>query len=100
MYGNSLLSLSSTRGNLSWESPITVSTLSSVTPTLVTPVSTSSTATAWSSSDRFLPCLPVEALFPLTYVFKNPDALSVDCASHTVQPISDIPQRMLRKILI
>ncbi|WZZ46457.1 hypothetical protein YC2023_042716 [Brassica napus] len=33
-----------------------------------------------------------------TYVFKNPDALSVDCASHTVQPISDMPQRMLRKV--
>ncbi|WZZ46455.1 hypothetical protein YC2023_042714 [Brassica napus] len=33
-----------------------------------------------------------------TYVFNDLEALSVDCASHTLQPISDMPQRMLRKV--
>uniref|UniRef100_M4D211 FKB95-like N-terminal Kelch domain-containing protein n=1 Tax=Brassica campestris TaxID=3711 RepID=M4D211_BRACM len=33
-----------------------------------------------------------------TYVFNDLEALSVDCASHTLKPISDMPQRMLRKV--
>ncbi|KAJ4880331.1 F-box/kelch-repeat protein [Raphanus sativus] len=33
-----------------------------------------------------------------TYVFNSLDALSVDCASHTLQPILDMPQRMIRKL--
>ncbi|KAF8106315.1 hypothetical protein N665_0144s0026 [Sinapis alba] len=33
------------------------------------------------------------------YVFNALDALSVDCASHTVQRISDIPQRMSYKVV-
>ncbi|CDY67336.1 BnaCnng54540D [Brassica napus] len=33
-----------------------------------------------------------------TYVFNDLEALSVDCASYTLKPISDMPQRMLRKV--
>ncbi|KAG2331644.1 hypothetical protein Bca4012_018788 [Brassica carinata] len=33
------------------------------------------------------------------YVFNDLDALSIDCTSHTVQPISDIPQRMSFKVV-
>ncbi|KAJ4906003.1 F-box/kelch-repeat protein [Raphanus sativus] len=36
-------------------------------------------------------CVPVGSK---VYVFNNPDALSIDCTSHTRQPISDIPQRL------
>ncbi|CAH8362663.1 unnamed protein product [Eruca vesicaria subsp. sativa] len=31
-----------------------------------------------------------------TYVFNDADALSVDCASHTVEPLPDMPQRMAK----
>ncbi|KAF8106316.1 hypothetical protein N665_0144s0027 [Sinapis alba] len=33
------------------------------------------------------------------YVFNDIDALSIDCTSHTVQRISDIPQRMSYKVV-
>ncbi|KAJ4905910.1 F-box/kelch-repeat protein [Raphanus sativus] len=33
------------------------------------------------------------------YVFNDLDALSIDCTSHTRQPISDIPQRMAYKVV-